>query len=111
MYLKSHLQIEDYFKENGREYFDCGQGYYDDTVDLYVKIGNKYYDVTIEAEIGSAKQEYGDRLYWVDDIKSVTYGETTKYPKRLVNSYDYNLSLTDSQKEQLDNYLKVNNLI
>lgn len=108
--LKSSLQIEDYFKNIGRNYFKCGQGYCDYSVELYVKIGNKYYNVTINANIGSAKQEYGDRLYWVESIESIIYNETIKYPKKLVNNYIYNLTLTNIQKENLDFYLKQNKL-
>lgn len=84
-YLKHELEIEDYFKDWGFEYFECGQGYYESCVDIMVKIGNKFYNVTIDAEIGSAKQDRGDRLYWVERIENVTWEQIDKplpKPKR-----------------------------
>ena len=76
-YLKSADDIKGYFEDVG-EYFDCGQGYYEDVVTLMVKIGEKFYSVTIEAQIESAKQEYGDRLYWVSGLKDISYEECDK---------------------------------
>lgn len=77
-WLKHPEQIEEYFKDVGYEYFECGQGFYQDEAEVYVKIGDKFYNVYITAEIGSAKQDRGDRLYWVENIESVTYDETVK---------------------------------
>ncbi len=72
-WLSSEDTIESYFKDVGREHLDCGQGYYEDEATVMCKIGDDYYEVSITAEIGSAKQDWGDRLYWVEKIESVTY--------------------------------------
>lgn len=77
-YLKHELEIEEYFKDSGYEYFDCGQGYYEDCVDIMVKIGNKFYNVKLTAEIESSKQDRGDRLYWVESIENVTWEQIDK---------------------------------
>ena len=74
-YLKSENDIIPVFSDIGADYLDCGKDYYTDTADIIAYIAGKYYKVTINAEITSAKQDCGDRLYWVDDIKSVTYIE------------------------------------
>ena len=80
--LKCVEQIEPYFEDVGREYFDCGQGYYQEMAELIVKIGLKFYKVVIEAEVFSSKQDYGDSLYWVEDITNVKYHEIDKPIKR-----------------------------
>jgi hypothetical protein len=77
-YLKSESAIVPIFTNIGYDYLDCGQGYYTDTTDIIAYVDGKFYKVTIDAEITSAKQDCGDRLYWVDDIKSVTYIEIPK---------------------------------
>lgn len=74
-YLKNENDIIPVFSDIGPDYLDCGQGYYTDTADIIAYIDGKFYKVTIDAEITSAKQDCGDRLYWVDDINSVTYVE------------------------------------
>lgn len=74
-YLKTENDIIPVFSDIGYDYLDCGQGYCTDTTDIIAYIAGKFYKVTINAEITSAKQDCGDRLYWVDDIKSVTYIE------------------------------------
>lgn len=81
-YLQDVSDIEDYFKDNGYDYFDCGQGYYQDDADVIVHIANKFYLVTMEAEISSQKQDRGDRLYFVEDIVRVEYREIDKPEKK-----------------------------
>lgn len=66
--------IEYYFSESDDD-FDCGQGYYEDTITRIVYIDGKYYEVIVTANIVSSKQDRGDRLYWAEDIKSVVYTE------------------------------------
>ncbi len=82
-WLTSTDDIEAYFKDEGHYLLPCGQGYYTEEVDVFVGIENKYYKVTIKAEIGSSRQDRGDRLYWVEDIDSVTFvkvtAETVRY--------------------------------
>jgi len=76
-YLKSVDDIEEYFKDCGHEYFDCGQGYFQDEASEFVKIGSDYFLVTMKADIEGTKQDRGDRLYFVENIRSVTYEPTT----------------------------------
>lgn len=109
-YLTSEKEIIDYFKDVGRDYFDCGQGYYQDEVDLICKIGNKFYSVTIQAEIMSAKQDVGDRLYWVDYITDVTYKEIDKPQPKSKQQIQYNMTLTVDQKTKLEAFMKENNI-
>lgn len=66
--------IEYYFSESDDD-FECGQGYYEDTITHIVYIDGKYYEVIVTANIVSSKQDRGDRLYWAEDIKSVVYTE------------------------------------
>ena len=75
--LYSPELIEGYFTDCYHEYFDCGQGYYEDEVTLFCQIGEKYYKVLLEAEVVSAKQDNGDRLYWVDCIHKVEWEEVS----------------------------------
>lgn len=107
-YLKDESEIEDYFMDSGVDFFDCGQGYYQDEVDLIVKIEDKFFRVDIYAEIMSAKQDVGDRLYWVDGINEVEYKEIPKpLPKDRVD-VTYNLTMTHSQKNRLEEFMKDN---
>ena len=69
--------IEYYFSECYDD-FDCGQGYYEDNITHIAYIDSKYYMVIITANIASAKQDRGDRLYWVEDISHVTFTEIDK---------------------------------
>ena len=61
---------------------------------------NQYYKVTVTADIMSAKQDRGDRLYWVDGIKDMLLvkidepqlKDTT--PRTLtVQAYQYNKAI------------------
>jgi len=77
-YLKCEEQIEQYFKNDYYEFFECGQGKHQDIAHVIIKIADKYYDVTMFADVYSSKQEYGDRMYWVEKIKSVSWDEIEK---------------------------------
>ena len=70
-YLTDPSQIEEYYKDCGRDYLDCGQGYFQEEAVLLVKIKDKFYEVCIEAEIDGNKQDRGDRLYYVERITKV----------------------------------------
>ena len=72
--LNIETDITTYF-EDSHEDFDCGQGYYQDKINQIVYLDNKFYKVEITAEIDSAKQERGDRLFWVSSIKDISYEE------------------------------------
>lgn len=104
-YLTKEEQIEDYFKDCGQEWLECGQGYAQDKAEILCKIGNKFFKVELKAELGSAKQEYGDRLYWIDEISSVDYEEITKPEPKEKFVCKYSLVLTKEQKCALENYM------
>ncbi|MFS0855272.1 hypothetical protein [Paenibacillus taichungensis] len=104
--LKNESDIEGYFKDCGRDYLDCGQGYYQETAELICKVGDKFYDVVIDAEIESARQDIGDRMYWVDRIDNVEFYEIAKPIKKKVIAYNYILELNEDQYSNLNNYLK-----
>ena len=77
-FLANEEAIKEYFEEAAYDELDCGQGYATDEGEAFAKIGDRYYLVKFKAEIESAKQDRGDRLYWVDKIKSVTWNEIGK---------------------------------
>ncbi len=109
-YLKSESDIKDYFGDLALDYMDCGQGYYTDEYDWICKIGEKFYEVHVKAEIGSSKQDYGDRLYWVESIESTTYNEIEKpLPKeRCYHSYTFNI--TEENYKLLEEFISKNKL-
>ncbi|ASA22669.1 hypothetical protein [Paenibacillus donghaensis] len=109
-YLTDKSEIVEYFEDCGREFFNCGQGYYEDEVSLICKIGDKFYDVEIQAEIGSAKQDIGDRLYWVDGINTVEYNEINKPLPKDRTIYTYELELTNDQRTILEDFMQENNI-
>lgn len=109
-YLVTEEDIVPYFEDNGREYFDCGQGYYEDAVSLLAKVGDKFYQVSIEAEIMSAKQDYGDRLYWVESVTEVTFEEVPKPVENTADTFSYKLELTAAQKSKLESFLGDNEI-
>lgn len=96
-YLTDPSEIEEYFKDNGYDYFDCGQGYSQDEADIIVYIANKFYLVSMEAVIGSQRQDRGDRLYFVEDIENVTYEEISK-PERRVEYIDVKIHEDDIER-------------
>ncbi len=107
-YLKCEEQIECYFKEDYHDLFDCGQGYFQDTAKVIIKIAKKFYEVTITAEIGSAKQDVGDRLYWPESIEKVEWNEIPKPEPKEYQTYDYSFSLNPDQKTGFDSLLRDN---
>ena len=69
-------EIIDYYKDFGKEYFDCGEGYYEDASTIYIELDSgKIYEVNMEAECEGNKTDYGERIYFVDKITSVTFKE------------------------------------
>ena len=105
-YLTKEEDIEDYFKDCGQEWLECGQGYAQDEAEILCKIRDKFYKVEIKAELGSSKQEYGDRLYWIDEISSVDYEEISKPEPKEKYVCKYSLVLTEDQKRALENYME-----
>jgi len=68
----SEQHLKDVFENTIYDCLDCGQGYYEDTISTIMKIGNKFYDVTVTAEIGSSKQDRGDKLYYIEGVETIT---------------------------------------
>ena len=69
-------EIVDYYKDCGKEYFDCGEGYHQDDATIYIELDSgKIYEVNMEANCEGNKTDYGDRIYFVDEITSVTFKE------------------------------------
>lgn len=109
-WLKDVNDIDDYFGDIARDYMECGQGYYEDEAHFICKIGDKFYEVNIYAEIGSAKQDVGDRLYWIDGIEKITYREIDKPTPKPVTSVSYIVTVTSAQKAEIDGYLETKNI-
>lgn len=109
-YLTKEEDIESYFEDNAYDYFDCGQGYYQDEASIICCIENKFYNVTINAEIGSQKQDRGDRLYWVEYIKSVIYEEIKKPNPKSRMVITYKVCVTDEEKHRLENFMNENGI-
>ena len=83
--------IVDYYKDCGSEYFDCGEGYHQDDATIYIELDSgKIYEVNMEAKCEGNKTDYGDRIYFVDEITSVTFKEVDE------------LWVISQQLEQLD---------
>ena len=109
-YLTKEEDIESYFKDNSYDFFDCGQGYYQDEAEAICCIGDKFYKVKIKAEIGSSKQDRGDRLYWVEDIESVTYEEIEKPKPKARMVIMYKVWVTNEEKSQLEVFMNENGI-
>lgn len=109
-YLVNEESIEDYFQDNYYDLFDCGQGYYQDEATVICKIKDKFFEVTLIAEIGSSKQDRGDRLYWIEYIRSITYREIEKPLPKKRTKVNYELNLTVDEKVFLEKFLEENDL-
>lgn len=109
-WLKDVSDIKDYFEDTARDHMECGQGYYQDEADFICKIGDKFYEVVVFAEIGSAKQDVGDRLYWIESIDRVTYREIAKPKPKPTETIVYVLNITAAQEAGIDDYLESENI-
>lgn len=109
-YLTSEKKISPYFHDNGFDLFDCGQGYYTEEVDVIARIEDKFYAVNIQAEIESAKQDRGDRLYWVGSINNISWNEIPKPIPKERTLHSYSLYLTKEQQSFIDDYIKENKI-
>lgn len=105
-WLTNVNEIKEFILGDLRQFFQCGQGYYNDNVDLLMKIQDKFYKVNAKAEITSAKQDRGDRLYWAESIESVTWKEVDKPLPKLKTTKSYTFELTTYQEQELDNFIK-----
>lgn len=104
-WLKREDDIESHFMDCGSDFFECGQGYAQHEAEVICKVGDKFYEVNMVADIGSAKQEYGDRLFWVEGMESVTYKEIPKPLPKEMHKVNYSVSVTDYQKRILEQFL------
>jgi hypothetical protein len=109
-YLNDPDQIEEYFKDCGRDYFDCGQGYFQTEAILLVKIKDKFYEVCIDAEVYGDKQDHGDRLYYVDNITKVSYVEIPKpLPKDQI-TLSFEVTMSAEKVRFLTHFMEEHNL-
>ena len=106
--LKSVDDIESYFKDNGYDFFDCGQGYSQDKAEAYAKVGEDYYLVRMTGDVVGEKQDRGDRLYFIDCITSVTYEKVEKSSideierKEIIDKITRYQAIIDDLKSQLE---------
>lgn len=70
-------EIEDYFKDCGKEYYENDVDFLDSIEHVAIKIQDDYFLVEIEAELESEKRDKGDRLYSVESITSISYSPIT----------------------------------
>lgn len=108
-WLKSTDDIVDFVRDTD-DLFECGQGYYQDEATMLLKIDDKFYKATAYAEIGSAKQDRGDRLYWVERITNVNFTEIPKPIPKDVLSVTYKLDITADTKIYIENFFNKNNI-
>lgn len=106
-FLKTKDDIREYFEDMGYDLLDCGQGYYENEAGVKVMTQDgKYYDVLIKAEIESAKQDRGDRLYWVGSIKDVFYIEIDKPKEKEKELYTFAWVMTKGQRDIVNDFVK-----
>ena len=107
-YLKHTSQIPDYFHDCYQDMFDCGQGYAQNEANAIVFINDKFYSVEIIAEIGSQKQDRGERLYWVENLESIEFEEIEKPKKKpsTIYKYNFNVELLAEDKIVLDKIIE-----
>lgn len=102
-------KIISYFKDNGVEYFDWGVGYYQEETEVYVRTKNsKIFKVLIEAECIGQNNDYGDKTYFVDRIKSVNYIEISEleYINFNIKSLEYQQGSLVNDLNQIQNELE-----
>jgi len=101
--LSGEGEIVEYFMDMGADFLDCGVGTWTESKMIRIFLDGKSYAVTIKGEISSQKQDRGDRLYYVEDIKSVTYVEiATPAPMDRKNySLDDLVGVTEDQYKRV----------
>ncbi len=105
-YLKHESQIEEYFTDNGSEYFELGQGIYYDEVNMMVFVAGKYYNVKILADIGAQYCEHGDKVYYVDEIGSVSYKEIPKPELKEIKTMNFKVDITKDEQKAIEAFLE-----
>lgn len=108
-YLTSTDDIFNFMRDYD-DLFDCGQGYYQEEATLLLKIGDKFYRATAYADIGSAKQDIGDRLYWIEGIKKVEFEEIPKPMPKEILSVKYNLNITADTQRFIEHFFNKHNI-
>ncbi len=104
-YLKCADMISDYFRDDADEYFEDDDGDVSDEAEVLVKIAQKYYKVSLTAELGSQKQDRGDRTYWVECVRSVSYEEIPK-PKQISrNTVAFNCKIGYAEIQMIMGFL------
>jgi hypothetical protein len=99
--------LDSYSRNTGCDFFDCGQGFYTEKATLICYTQDeKFYRVHLSADIGSSKQDRGDRLYWVEDIKEVLYNEIPKPLPIEKKEYTFSAILSKKEKAMVDMYLE-----
>lgn len=110
VYLNKEEDIVPYFEDSAYDLLECGQGYYENEKTVICHTDNKFYKVTINAEIGSQKQDRGDRLYWIEDVNSVIYEEIEKPKPKDRTTVMYKVWVTDDEKIQLEVFMNENGI-
>jgi len=100
-YLTNVSQIEEYFTDNFRDFFD--EYTYQDEAIILAKIDKKYVEVIIKAE---CRKILGDccGFYQIDDITSITW-EYVSLGLKERKWYNYECELTEDQQVNLEKYL------
>ena len=113
-YLTSVDDMQEFFSDDAADYFECGQGYYQDEAEVIVKIDDKFYKVNMLAEICSEKQDRGDRLYFVESVESIQFSEMTpldvhtQVMKELIAVVDAAQAELDKAQAALVEHIKTN---
>lgn len=106
-WLTCEDDIEEYFKDcDYHELLPCGQGYATEEASLICKIGDKFYHVDIYASTCSAKQDYGDRLFWIESIDKVEWHEIPKPKEKEKKVIEYVMTLNNDQRIYLERIMK-----
>ena len=87
-------------------YFDCGQGYYQNTIQVYLKVGAEYWLFTIKAYIGSQRVDIGDDVHYFDGIESVEWIAAEKPPEP-TKRFFVGVMLLNPSKEDTDKLYSV----
>jgi DNA repair ATPase RecN len=109
-YMRSVEEIEDNFSNTYRNYFDCGQGIYQDEAEVLVKIADKFYKVTLSAEVLGAKQNIGEKLYHVESLKNIDFEEIEKPKKKPETKFNLEVEMLVEDKEKLEKFLSEKNI-
>jgi len=98
-------QFRDYLSDEIGELLECGQGYSQNEGSVIIKLGLQFYQVDFTAEINSSKQDRGDRLYWVEDLDTVSWKEIDKPEPKAKGIRQYEFFMNNDEHERLVNLL------